>query len=123
MIKDFESEERHLNCLKKTKNKFKSENKKHLLKLEQIKEKIEEDYNNKRKNLLKEFSKKQQDIQRQLYKTRISKQSDWKKNSILMQKKEVQAKEKRKLKIERDEKERRQIETQIFSKCKIIKYI
>ena len=122
-MKDFESEERHLNCLKKTRNKFKSENKKHLLKLEQIKEKIKENYNNKRKNLLKEFSKKQKDIQKQLYKTRISNQSDWKKNSIIMQKKEVQAKEKKRQKIEKDEKERIQIETQIFSKCKIIKYI
>ena len=44
MLKDFESEERHLNSIRKTKNKWKNVNKNYLIRLEQMKEKKEENY-------------------------------------------------------------------------------
>lgn len=118
MIKDFKSEENYLNNIRKTKNKWKNESKKYLLKLEQMKEKKEENYNHKRNALLKEYLKKQKDIERQLYRTRISKQGGWQLNSQLMKKKEVLAKEKQKKKNERDERERLEIENHILSKSK-----
>ena len=118
MLKDFKLEERYQNAIRKTRNKWKSENKKYLIRLEQMKEKKEENYKTKRNNFLNEYLKRQKDIEKQLYKTRISKQSDWKKNSLLMQKKEEQAKEKQRKKQEKDEKNRLDIESQLFSKSK-----
>lgn len=118
MLKDFKSEERYLNGLKKTRNKWISENKKYLIRLEQMKEKKEENYNTKRNTFLKQYLNKQKTIERQLYKTRVSKQGDWKKNSELMKKMEEEAKEKQKNKLEKDEKDRLIIENKIFTRCK-----
>ena len=125
MLKDFESEERHINSIRKAKNKWKNENKQYLIRLEQMKEKKEENYKNRRNNALKEYLKKQKDIERQLYKTRISKESDRKKTLQLMLKKGEEAKEKQRKKLERDEQQRINIESQIFSrsKNKLYKYI
>ena len=120
MLKDFRSEENHLNLLKKARNKWKSESKKYLIRLEQMKEKKEENYKTKRNTLLKEYLKKQKEIEKQLYKTRVSRQGDKHINTKLMQNKEEQAKEKRRKKIERDERERLEIENKLFSKSKTI---
>ena len=76
MLKDFKSEENYLNRIRRTRNKFKSENKKYLIRVEQMKEKKEENYKTKRNAILKEYLRRQKEIERQLYKTRISKQSD-----------------------------------------------
>ena len=123
-MKDFKFGERYQNAIRKTRNKWKSENKKYLIRLEQMKEKKEESYKAKRNNFINEYLRRQKDIEKQLYKTRISKQGDWKKNSLKMEKKNEQAKEKQRKKIERDEKYRLNIESQISSKSKkIIKYI
>lgn len=119
MLKDFQSEERYKTFARKTRNKWKSENKKYLIRLEQMKEKKEESYKIKRDNFLNEYLKKQKDIEQQLYKTRISKQGEWKKNSELMKKKEEQAKEKQRKKIEREEEDRLKVEDQIITKSKI----
>lgn len=118
MLKDFKSEERYLNLLRKTRNNMKNKNKQYSIRLEQMKEKKEENYKTKRNNFLNEYLKKQKNIEKQLYKTRISKKSDWKKATELMQKKEEQAKEKQKKKIEKDEKDRLNIETQLCTKSK-----
>ncbi len=118
MLKDFESEERHLNSIRKTKNKWKNVNKNYLIRLEQMKEKKEENYKTKINNFLKEYLKKQNDIEKQLYKTRFSKESDRKKALELMIKKGKQAKEKQRKKIERDEQQRINIESQICSRSK-----
>lgn len=118
MIKDFELEQRHLNILRKAKNKIKKENDNYLLRLEQMKEKKEEMYNKKRNDLLKEYSKKQKEIEKQLYRTRVSKEGEWKKNSEMMQKRGIIAKEKKRKKIVSDEKDRIKMETQIFKKSK-----
>ena len=118
MIKDFESEERYLNGIKKIEKKWKSEKKKYYERLGQMKEKKEEIYNLKRNNLLKEYEKKNKEIELQLYRTRQSKESSRKKQIALMQKKEEEAKEKKRLKIERDERQRLDIQAQIFTKCK-----
>ena len=124
MLKDFKSEENHLNILKKTRNKWKSENKKYLIRLEQMKEKKEKNYKTKRNTILKEYLKKQKEIEKQLYKTRVSRQGDKQMNNTkLMHNKEEQAKEKRRKKIERDERERLEIENKLCSKSKTIKYI
>ena len=125
MMKDFKFGERYQNAIRKTRNKWKSENKKYLIRLEQMKEKKEESYKAKRNNFINEYLRRQKDIEKQLYRTRISKQGDWKKNSLKMEKKNEQAKEKQRKKIERDEKYRLNIESQISSKSKkkIIKYI
>ena len=119
MIKDFESEERYLNHIKKIENKWKSENKKYYERLGQMKEKKEEKYNIRRNNLLKEYIKKSKEIELQLYKTRQSKESNRKKQIAIMLKKEEDANMKKRLKIKRDEQERLDYQTQIFSKCKI----
>ena len=113
MLEDFESEERYLNRIKKIKNKWKSENKKYNERLEHMKEKKEEFYNNKRNNLLKEYQEKQKEIENQLYKSKVSKESLRKKQLEILAKKESQAKEKKILKLKRDEKERLEIQTQI----------
>lgn len=117
-MKDFKFGERYQNAIRKTRNKWKSENKKYLIRLEQMKEKKEESYKAKRNNFINEYLRRQKDIEKQLYKTRISKQGDWKKNSLKMEKKNEQAKEKQRKKIERDEKYRLNIESQISSKSK-----
>lgn len=83
-----------------------------------MKEKKEENYNTKRKTFLKQYLNKQKTIERQLYKTRVSKKGDWKKNSELMKKMEEKAKEKQKNKLEKDEKDRLTIENKIFTRCK-----
>ena len=119
MIKDFESEERYLNHIKKIENKWKSENKKYYERLGQMKEKKEEKYNIRRNNLLKEYIKKSKEIELQLYKTRQSKESNRKKQIAIMLKKEEDANMKKRLKIKKDEQERLDYQTQIFSKCKI----
>ena len=122
MLKDFQSEERYQTFARKTRNKWKSENKKYLIRLEQMKEKKEENYTIKRNNFLNEYLKKQKDIERQLYKTRISKQGEWKINSQIMKRKEEQAKEKQRKKIERDEEERLNVENQLCAKSKIYNF-
>jgi hypothetical protein len=122
MLKDFQSEERYQTFARKTRNKWKSENKKYLIRLEQMKEKKEENYTIKRNNFLNEYLKKQKDIERQLYKTRISKQGEWKINSQIMKRKEEQAKEKQRKKIERDEEERLNMENQLCAKSKIYNF-
>ena len=122
MLKDFQSEERYQTFARKTRNKWKSENKKYLIRLEQMKEKKEENYTIKRNNFLNEHLKKQKDIERQLYKTRISKQGEWKINSQIMKRKEEQAKEKQRKKIERDEEERLNVENQLCAKSKIYNF-
>lgn len=122
MLKDFQSEERYQTFARKTRNKWKSENKKYLIRLEQMKEKKEENYIIKRNNFLNEYLKKQKDIERQLYKTRISKQGEWKINSQIMKRKEEQAKEKQRKKIERDEEERLNMENQLCAKSKIYNF-
>lgn len=118
MLEDFESEERYLNRIKKIKNKWKSENKKYNERLEIMKEKKEEYYNNKRNNLLKEYEQKQKEIENQLFKSKVSKESLRKKQIEILTKKESQAKEKKILKLKRDEKERLEIQTQISLKSK-----
>jgi hypothetical protein len=83
-----------------------------------MKEKKEEYYINKRNNLLKEYEQKQKEIEDQLYKTKVSKKSLRKKKLEILAKKEKQAKEKKILKLKRDEKERLEIQTQISIKSK-----
>lgn len=118
MLKDFESEERHLNFLQKAKTKYLNENKKYLLRLEQMKEKKEELINQKRAKLLKKYSKREKGIQSQLFTRKSERQNDNKNNAEILQNKEISVKEKRRRKIEKDEKDRIKIETQIFTKCK-----
>lgn len=118
MLEDFESEERYLNRIKKIRNKWKSENKKYNERLEHMKEKKEEFYINKRNNLLKEYQQKQKDIEKQLYKSKVSKESVRKKQLDILAKKERQAKEKKLLKLKRDEKERLEVQTQISIRSK-----
>ena len=118
MLEDFESEERYLNRIKKIKNKWKSESKKYNERLEHMKEKKEEYYINKRNNLLKEYEQKQKEIENQLYKSKASKESIRKKQLEILAKKENQAKEKKILKLKRDEKERLEIQTQISIRSK-----
>ena len=69
-----------------------------------MKEKKEEYYNNKRNNLLKEYEQKQKEIENQLYKSKVSKDSLRKKQLEILAKKESQAKEKKILKLKKDEK-------------------
>ena len=118
MLKDFESEERHLNFINKERNRYKNESKKYLLRLEQMKEKKEEMLNKKRDDFLKKYSKKQKDILCHLFKAKTARTNDNKKISEKEHNKEILAQEKRKRKIENDEKDRIKIETQIFTKSK-----
>ena len=118
MLKDFKSEERYLNLLRKTRNIMKNKNKQYTIRLEQMKEKKEENFKSKRNNFLNEYLKKQKNIEKQLYKTRISQKSGWKKTTQLMQKKNEQAKQKQKKKVEKDEKDRLDIENQLSTKSK-----
>lgn len=122
MLKDFAAEERHLNSMKKIKNKYRSENKKYYIRLGQMKEKKEENYLNKRNNLLKEYQKKQEDIEKHLYLTRLTREKDRKKQLAIILKKEAEAKEKNKLKQKREEQERQEVESLIYSKSKNISF-
>jgi hypothetical protein len=118
MIKDFEAEERYLKGMKKIKNKYKSENKKYYIRLGQMKEKKEENYLNKRNNLLKEYQKKQEDIEKHLYLTRTTREKDRQRQLAIILKKEAEAKEKNILKQKKEEQERQLIQSQIYSKSK-----
>ena len=118
MLKDFEAEERYLNGMKKIKNKYKSENKKDYIRLGQMKEKKEENYLNKRNNLLKEYQKKQEDIEKHLYLTRTTREKDRQRQLAIILKKEAEAKEKNILKQKKEEQERQLIQSQIYSKSK-----
>ena len=118
MIKDFEAEERYLKGMKKIKNKYKSENKKYYIRLGQMKEKKEENYLNKRNNLIKEFQKKQEDIEKHLYLTRTTREKDRQRQLAIILKKEAEAREKNQLKQKKEEKERQEVESQIYSKSK-----
>ena len=117
MLKDFELEQRYLKTYQTTKNKWKSENKRYLEKVEHMKEKKEENYNTRRSNLIKEFNRKQKEIEKQLYKIRESKEGERKKHINMMLKKEILAQEKKKNKEKNEEDTRKKYETQIFSKC------
>ena len=123
MIKDFELEQRYLKTYQTTKNKWKSENKRYLEKVEHMKEKKEENYNTRRSNLIKEFNRKQKEIEKQLYKIRESKEGERKKHINMMLKKEILAQEKKKNKEKKEEDTRKKYETQIFSKCNNYIYI
>jgi len=87
MIEDFELEQRYLKTVQNTKNKWQKENKKYLERVEQMKEKKEENYLNRRNMLIKQIDKKQQDIENKLYRIRESKEGQRKKHLKLMQKK------------------------------------
>lgn len=117
MLKDFELEQRYLKAYQTTKNKWKSENKRYLEKVEHMKEKKEENYNTRRSNLIKEFNRKQKEIEKQLYKIRESKEGERTKLINMMLKKEILAQEKKKNKEKNEEDTRKKYETQIFSKC------
>lgn len=117
MLKDFELEQRYLKAYQTTKNKWKSENKRYLEKVEHMKEKKEENYNTRRSNLIKEFNRKQKEIEKQLYKIRESKEGERKKHLELMKKKEELALVRKKNKEEKEEKKRLKYETQIYNKC------
>ena len=89
MIEDFELEQRYLKTVQNTKNKWQKENKKYLERVEQMKEKKEENYLNRRNMLIKQIDKKQQDIENKLYRIRESKEGQRKKHLKLMQKKKI----------------------------------
>ena len=117
MLEDFELEQRYLKTYQTTKNKWKSENKRYLERVEHMKEKKEEEYNTRRNNFIKQYNKKQKDIENQLYKIRESKEGERKKLLDMMIKREILAQEKKKKKEQKDENNRLKYETQIFSKC------
>ena len=83
MLEDFELEQRYLKTFQSVKNKWQSENKKYLERVEHMKEKKEENYTNRRNSLLKEYNKKQKEIENQLYKIRESKEGERKKLLLL----------------------------------------
>ena len=86
--------------------------------VEQMKEKKEHDYTNKRNNLINNYNKKQKEIEKQLYKIRESKEGERKQHLKMMKEKEQLAFKKKKLKEEKDEKKRIKYETQIYNRCK-----
>ena len=118
MLEDFELEQRHLKTVQDIKKKWQKENKQYLERVEQMKEKKEENYNNRRNDLIKIYDKKQKEIEAQLFKIKESKEGARKKLLRMMRKKEKLALEKKKLREEKDENNRLRYETQIFSKCK-----
>ena len=85
--------------------------------VEQMKEKKEHDYTNKRNNLINNYNKKQKEIEKQLYKIRESKEGERKQHLKMMKEKEQLAFKKKKLKEEKDEKKRIKYETQIYNRC------
>ena len=121
MLEDFELEQRHLKTVQDINKKWQNENKQYLERVEQMKEKKEENYNNRRNDLIKIYDKKQKEIEAQLFKIKESKEGARKKLLRMMRKKEKLALEKKKLREEKDENNRLRYETQIFSKCN--KYI
>ena len=116
MLKDFEAEDRYLTKLKKEKNKWKNENKKYYERLEQMKEKKEEIYINRRNELLKEYAEKEKSISLHLQEARKSKEAQRQKSLEISLKKEAEAKEKYRQKLEKEENKRRRIETEVFEK-------
>ena len=118
MLEDFELEQRHLKTVQDIKKKWQKENKQYLERVVQMKEKKEENYNNRRNDLIKIYDKKQKEIEAQLFKIKESKEGARKKLLRMMRKKEKLALEKKKLREEKDENNRLRYETQIFSKCK-----
>ena len=116
MLKDFEAEQRYLKTYQTTKNHWKSENKRYLERVEHMKEKKEENYNTRRDYLIKQYNKKQKEIEKQLYKIRESKEGERKKLLNMMMQREILAQERKKKKQIKDEKDRLKYETQIFSK-------
>ena len=116
MLEDFELEQRYLKTFQSVKNKWQSENKKYLERVEHMKEKKEENYTNRRNSLLKEYNKKQKEIENQLYKIRESKEGERKKLLLLLQQREELALIRKKRKEEKEEKQRLKYETQIFTK-------
>ena len=70
MLEDFESEQRYLKTVHTTQSKWKAESKKYLETVKLMKEKKEENFLSRREKLIKEFNKKQKEIENQLYKIR-----------------------------------------------------
>ena len=116
MLEDFELEQRYLKTIQTVKNKWQSENKKYLERVEQMKEKKEENDTNRRNSLLKEYNKKQKEIENKLYKIRESKEGERKKLLLMLQQKEELALMRKKRKEEKEEKQRLKYETQIITK-------
>ena len=123
MIEDFELEQRNLKTMQNNKNKWEKENKKYLEKVEQMKEKKEENYLTRRNRLLTEFDKKQNQIEKQLFKIKESREGESKKHIKMMRRKEYLAQIRKKRKEEKEENNRLKYETQIFTKCNLYIYI
>ena len=119
MLKDFELEERCLRTYQKVRNKWKRDNKNYLIRLKQMKEKKEDNFNIQRNTFLKEYLQKQKKIENHLNKIRLDKNRSLHNEYQLMMKKEKDAKEKQRRKIDNDEKNRLEIQTKVYTKCKI----
>ena len=118
MMSDFEVETRYEDRLKKLKNKWKNENKKHRETVELMKEKREEIYNQKRAKLLKELDKKNVNIKKKLSENKAVKEAELHKSIEELLQKERRAQTNHKIKIMREEKERLKNEEETFLKRK-----
>ena len=116
MLKDFATEDRVLTKIKKEKYKWKTENKRYLERLGLMKEKKEENYINRRNELLKEYAEKDKNINLHLQEARKAKEAERQKSLEISLKKEAEAKEKYRQKLEKEEKKRKKLQTQIFDK-------
>ena len=88
-----------------------------------MKEKKEENYVTRRNQLLKQLERKEQEIEKQLFKIRESKEGERKKHLKMMKKKEHLAQIRKKRKEQREESDRLRYETQIFSKRNLYIFI
>ena len=123
MIADFELEQRYLKTMQTTKNRWQKENKKYLERVEQMKEKREENYLNKKNILIKQIDKRQQEIENKLFKIKESKEGERKKHLKMMKKKEHLAQIRKKRKEQLEENDRLRYETEINEKCNSYIYI
>ena len=120
MMSDFEVETRYEDRLKKLKNKWKNENKKHRETVELMKERREERYNEKRAKLMNELDKKNLNIRKKLNENRAIKEAELNKNIEELLEKEKRAKTKYKTRLIKEEKERLKNEQETFLKRKKI---
>ena len=116
MLEDFELEQRNVKAYQNTKKKWQNQYKLYLETVAHMKEKKEETFDNKRNNLIKLFNKKQKQIDNQLYKIRESKEGERKKLLNKMKEKEELALERKKIKQQKEERDRLRYETQIYTK-------
>ena len=116
MISDFESESRYNSIIKANKKKWRSESLKYLEQVHHMKERNEENFNNRINRLQKSLNDKDIKIKNKLIENKKNKEQERKDSHALYSQKEKRARDTYNRKLQMDEDERTQNERKLIKR-------